>query len=204
METPELEAFLHSRFPDRRVSHPSLWSEEDQRLGNSPVAGISWYESQAYTAWVQAHTSVAVRLPTEAEWEAAASLVMDHTHDGDLQGTTGVNSIEFHIHRTVPFGVMVEAPGSPETILGNICEWVNTAYCDVSGETRFNHPYVATDGRECRFLGDAFLRLTKGGSYRYDRSYSRRSLRLYLRPSSRTACDGFRIASSEPIPEPER
>jgi formylglycine-generating enzyme required for sulfatase activity len=62
-------------------TQPWLWGDERFCGDNQPVIGVTWYEATAFAAWVQHHLAEAsgeaagfrVRLPTEAEWEAAAA-----------------------------------------------------------------------------------------------------------------------------------
>jgi sulfatase-modifying factor enzyme 1 len=80
---------LSKRSPDRR-GRPALWDDRKWNSPLFPVVGITWFEAEAYARWLseqlrRASTSEAVhevreglmterlmvRLPTEAEWEAA-------------------------------------------------------------------------------------------------------------------------------------
>ncbi|HEX9439633.1 MAG TPA: SUMF1/EgtB/PvdO family nonheme iron enzyme [Roseiflexaceae bacterium] len=62
----------------RRVQ-PSNWEDPNYGGTNQPVIGVSWYEAAAFCAWLNEQAGdalppgCAVRLPTEAEWEAAAA-----------------------------------------------------------------------------------------------------------------------------------
>jgi formylglycine-generating enzyme required for sulfatase activity len=59
---------------------PRLWDDEKFNLPNQPVVGVSWFEAEAFCAWLQEwlksqnfiSEKETVRLPTEAEWEFAA------------------------------------------------------------------------------------------------------------------------------------
>jgi serine/threonine protein kinase/formylglycine-generating enzyme required for sulfatase activity len=59
-----------------RVDGRFAWPEVDRQgfhwVAHWPVFGISFDDAAAYAAWYTRRTSVAVRLPTELEWEKAA------------------------------------------------------------------------------------------------------------------------------------
>jgi len=62
-----------------KCTQPDYWDEERFRGDSQPVIGVSWYEAAAFAAWLSHHLASdlppgsAIRLPTEAEWEAAAA-----------------------------------------------------------------------------------------------------------------------------------
>ena len=54
---------------------PMYWNERKLNCPNLPVVGISWYEAEAFTRWLNASRYRGIttyRLPTEEEWQAAA------------------------------------------------------------------------------------------------------------------------------------
>jgi formylglycine-generating enzyme required for sulfatase activity len=65
-------------------TQPLLWKHEEyphfNSADNQPAVGITWYEATAFAAWVNTELAGSlpagsrVRLPTEAEWEAAAAV----------------------------------------------------------------------------------------------------------------------------------
>ena len=65
---------------DEERTQPDYWQHTQfNRVASQPVVGISWYEATAFAAWLTVQladwlpASYHFRLPTEAEWEAAAA-----------------------------------------------------------------------------------------------------------------------------------
>ncbi|MEM7246743.1 MAG: SUMF1/EgtB/PvdO family nonheme iron enzyme [Acidobacteriota bacterium] len=62
---------------EHEITLPDEWDAQLARSWNHPVVGVSFWEAEAYCAWLTSLTSglgsvEVVRLPTEAEWEKAA------------------------------------------------------------------------------------------------------------------------------------
>jgi formylglycine-generating enzyme required for sulfatase activity len=60
----------------RDRTQPYRWGEARYNSPNQAVIGVTWYECMAFCNWLTAQlaeTGYEVRLPTEAEWEAAAA-----------------------------------------------------------------------------------------------------------------------------------
>ena len=57
-------------------TQPWGWNDAKYSGANQPVIGVTWYEANAYCAWLSSQVATQgyeIRLPTEAEWEAAAA-----------------------------------------------------------------------------------------------------------------------------------
>jgi len=56
-----------------RAPEPPWWRDPRFSRPAQPVVGVTWFEAVAYCEWLRERDGRAWRLPTEAEWEHAAS-----------------------------------------------------------------------------------------------------------------------------------
>ncbi|MGB1251419.1 MAG: SUMF1/EgtB/PvdO family nonheme iron enzyme [Candidatus Promineifilaceae bacterium] len=174
-------------------TQPKYWNDSRFNSPNQPVVGITWYEAQAYCAWLSARCGRSMRLPSEAEWEAAASgaerrrfaFSRDYRIDH-------ANTFESHIRQTTPVGIYPTGatPDGIYDLSGNVWEWTSSQYRD--------YPYDASDGREQQNDADA-RRTLRGGSWSGNAFYVRAA---YHNDNHPLNCDnyvGFRVCASSPI-----
>ncbi len=159
----EFAASVKTDFAGGRHVEPRRWRDQNFDNPLQPVVGISWYEASAYCAWLSARTGESWRLPTEAEWEAAARLgrsgraIYPWGCDFDQ---TRCNTFRSHVRATTPVGLYLDAPEGRLAVLaklfrkkpsleladisGNAFEWTSSCY----DKDRFRYPYRPDDGRE--------------------------------------------------------
>ncbi|MER2603520.1 MAG: SUMF1/EgtB/PvdO family nonheme iron enzyme, partial [Candidatus Competibacter phosphatis] len=143
MDDDAFEALLEDWYPPGRQTQPALWNDEAFNNPAQPVVGISWFEARAYCAWLSAQTGQPFRLPSEAEWEAAARGRDGRRYAyGDTFDAKLCNAFESHIRRTTPVGVFPggETPEGLIDLTGNTWDWTGSKYQP--------YPYDAADGRE--------------------------------------------------------
>ncbi|MDS4059063.1 MAG: SUMF1/EgtB/PvdO family nonheme iron enzyme, partial [Candidatus Contendobacter sp.] len=192
MDDDEFEAFLQERYPAGRQTQPAFWNDEAFNNPAQPVVGIRWYEARAYCAWLSAQTGQPFRLPTEAEWEAAARGRTGRRYAyGDAFDASFCNAFETHVRRTTPVGVFPggETPDGLIDMTGNTWDWTGSLYQP--------YPYDATDGREDP-AGDA-RRVVRGGGWLSSEILARVTYRLDVLPTGRSNGRGFRLACTSPI-----
>lgn len=196
----EFERQLEEVFPSGEIyRQPRFWNDSTYNNPAQPVVGICWYEARAYCAWLTAQVfgsprlvgegpGVRVfRLPTEAEWEAAARGKAGRLYPyGPAFDAALSNTFESHIRRTTPVGIF---PGgdTPEGLVdmsGNVWEWTSTVYRP--------YPYRADDGREDPALPDA-PRVLRGGSWYLDQANARAVYRNLIDPGDWSGNGGFRV-----------
>src|ERR1041384_1185443 len=154
-----------------------------------PVVGISWYEAEAYARFV------GKRLPTEAEWEKAASWHDDtktkrmFAWGDDAPDATRCN-FDLRSWGTTPVG-RFSAGASPYGCLdmtGNVWEWTSDEFRGFPDFKAFPYPEYS----KVWFDGDH--RVLKGGSWATRASVLRTSFRNFFRRHFRIAFAGLRCA----------
>ena len=109
----------------KMYSAPRFWNHEQWNALEYPVVGVSWFEAQAFARWA------GKRLPTELEWERAASGEAGWQYPwGDHFDPERCNSTESKIGKTTPVTKYPEGR-SPEgcfDMAGNVWEWTEDSY----------------------------------------------------------------------------
>jgi len=196
MDDTEFEAWLEEWYPPGRQTQPGYWNDEAFNNPAQPVVGIGWFEARAYCAWLSAQTGQAFRLPTEAEWEAAARGRAGRRYAyGEEFDVTRCNTFETHIRRTTPVGVFSggETPDGLTDLTGNTWDWTGSLYQP--------YPYVTDDGRENPAV--EARRVVRGGSWYITLTSARAAVRGYHAPDLRYYDFGFRVLCSSPISDTE-
>lgn len=169
-QAEEWRAPLYWRKADGRWLQYSLFGEREVNP-HAPVCHVSHFEAAAYASWAGA------RLPTEVEWEAAASLF-----------PTEGRFMEGGVPRAP---APAPQPESDELLqlFGDVWEWTASAYLPFPG-------FAVADGAVGEYNGKFMSgqMVLKGGSCASPAGHLRVSYRNFFPPDARWQYSGFRLA----------
>jgi len=174
---------------EQRWNAPLYWIKRDGAWWNftlsglrlvdqsEPVTHVSYFEADAYANWAGA------RLPTEFEWERAAT-------DSPIDG----NFVETQLFHPIP----VDSAGSEGKpgqdrglfqMFGDVWEWTRSAYSPYPG-------YRAAPGALGEYNGKFMCNqyVLRGGSCATSRTHIRRTYRNFFQPEKRWQFTGIRLA----------
>ncbi|HEV2149698.1 MAG TPA: ergothioneine biosynthesis protein EgtB [Longimicrobiaceae bacterium] len=163
-------------------TEPFYWERRDDRWWSftlagmrevdpaEPVCHLSYFEADAYARWAGA------RLPTEAEWEVAASTV-------PVEGNF-VESAAFHPSAAAP-----AAPGALLQMYGDVWEWTRSQYSAYPG---YRPPEGALGEYNGKFMCNQFV--LRGGSCATSRTHIRPAYRNFFPPDATWQFSGVRLA----------
>lgn len=148
---------------------------------DEPVCGVSAYEADAFARWA------GKRLPTEEEWEYAASLSGGRYPWGDDEPTDADANFGLKRWGPTPVGRHREANGFFD-LAGNVWEWTASAFLPYPGFAAYPYDGYSKD----HMAGDH--RVCRGGSWATSPSILRRSFRNWYVPGYRQGFLGLRLA----------
>ena len=163
---------LYWRKTDKGWAQYSLFGELPINP-HAPVCHVSSYEAAAYANWAGA------RLPTEFEWEAAASLF-------PVEG----RFLENGFPRS-PISAPTPEKGDDRLLqlYGDVWEWTASAYAPYPG---YAPPPGAVGEYNGKFMSGQMV--LKGGSCATPAGHIRSSYRNFFPPAARWQFSGFRLA----------
>lgn len=191
-EQPELwpeEVWPHLiDFKDISGAHgPRYWSQgrHDRRLARHPVVGICYYEAAAYAQWA------GFRLPSEAQWQMAASWRIRsaaHTYRrypwGDGMEFDRCNIWLSGHGQTLPVDACPRgaAPNGALQLVGNVWEWTQSDFHAADREGRM-------------VFGNSVMKSIRGGAFdTYFAWQATAAFRTGLESLARVHNVGFRCA----------
>ena len=183
------------------MEHPQFWRADGaggwirDRFGwiepvvaDEPVQHVCWYEADAYARWAGR------RLPTEAEWEKAASWgpggrkrrwPWGDAEPAPMHANLGQRHFGPRVLGSFPDGASAVRR---RALMGDVWEWTSSDFTPHPGFTSF--PY-----REYSevFFGSEY-KVLRGGSWATDPSRLRTTFRNWDYPIRRQIFAGFRCA----------
>lgn len=154
-----------------------------------PVSHVCWWEADAFCRWAGR------RLPTESEWELAATAWRadrstypwgDDQPVGDQAATDWRSRGPVSVH-ACPDG---DSPDGVRQLIGNVWEWTSS---DFNGYPNFERDAYFENSEQ--FFGQR--KVLRGGAWPTRGRYTRSTLRNYFTEDRRDVIAGFRTCSAD-------
>jgi formylglycine-generating enzyme required for sulfatase activity len=170
--------------PYRKPDKPG---RQFNRRDNHPAENVAWVEAIAFCRWLSARLGYEIRLPTEWQWQQAATggdPAYTYPWGPEWDGRFA-NTYESDLSRSTAVGIYPKgaSPVGALDMAGNVWEWCLNEYENP------NH----TD------LSSTANRVIRGGSWNVIQDFARAASRVRSFPDSRFNYLGFRVVCSSPI-----
>lgn len=185
---------------------------QDSRKQNFPATDVTWHDAVAYCEWLtslwRANKTIGedeqVRLPSEPEWEKAASSGRNSFDVAECLYPWGTewrsdssNSEEAGLNAPCAVGLFPKGVSSYGCydMTGNIWEWCSTLWGEDMATPSFSYPWQ-DDGREAAEASPSLRRVLRGECFSSGRLKANCTYRGSLGPSGYWRGNGFRIVVS--------
>jgi iron(II)-dependent oxidoreductase len=188
-EKENLTAPLYWRRVDNEWLIRTMFEEKTlAQMAAHPVYGVSFYEAEAYARFR------GMRLPTEFEWEKAASWnnqtqTKQRFAFGDAEPNTENCNFGFNFWNTAPIAYFTDngVVSGGSDLTGNVWEWTDSTFIGYPDFSPFPYPEYSQEW----FDGDH--KVLKGGSWATSPPILRTSFRNFFRRRFRIAFAGIRL-----------
>jgi formylglycine-generating enzyme required for sulfatase activity len=187
------EGYLDQRFwsadgwrwrKNAKRSEPDAWADQSPHA-NRPVVRVSWYEAEAYCAWLSARSGRRVTLPTEAQWEYAARGEAGRKYPwSDAEPTDQHMNFGNRVGHPTPVGIypLGATPEGVQDLSGNVLEWCQD----------WSDDYQNADQADPAGPSGGTSRVLRGGGIDYNARRCRAAYRNNGHPGSDYGSVGFR------------
>lgn len=185
----------------QRIRKPGQWGKAGWDGPDQPVAGVSWYEADAYARWAGR------RLPSDAEWEKAARGTDSRRYPwGDDWPTGAVANFDLLVGRTTPIGLYPTgvSPYGCHDMAGNVNNWTDDWFWPPFGSFCVKNSLLCDPRLDDEFwdrMGASPIthKIDRGGGFatpRINHEVLSCTRKVYWPPHQREPWNGFRTAMS--------